>query len=444
MSYSPRLFQPRPLSAPTVDNVNYHDQSARQFVYRTQHAIWDQVKRGRTNVTTLADDLLPWIADFRNLRCSWDYLAANGGECPGPNGLTYSDLSRPEVIVLLKQLESLLLVGEYRPGPERRVTIPKSSGNGTRKLTLQNIQDRVVARACVQILQPLLRGQFRQLDYTASGNRQKLLALAEMHSLKHGSVHFAKNDIQDAFDRVPQNRLMSILEKYITSPPTVELIHQLTSPNIDYGLRQGSPMSPLLMDLYLDHFLVRRWSRDNPNAVLLKYVDDLLVLCPTAAEASEASHNLRRRLRESGFDTKYSEDEAVGNLTDARTEWLGMDLSVRDGRFQVLPGERTWLQLQDHLSRAQDRPTAPGLADQIIAGWANQLGPCYESCSRPEIYQRVHMLAGTNGFDEIVPYEQFHEILHNAYLGWQGHRATVRRRTITRPRNAAIDAAEIF
>jgi retron-type reverse transcriptase len=434
MSYSPRLFTPRLLPAPSVDNVTYHDQSARQFVDRTQHTIWDQVERGRTYVTRLADHLLPWIADFRNLRCSWDYLAANGGRAPGPNSLTYAEFSRSEVTALLRQLERLLLAGEYRPGPDRRVKIPKSSGNGIRKLTLQNIQDRVVARACVQILQPLLKGQFRQLEYTACGNRQKLLALAEMHSLDHGCVHIAKNDICDAFDRVPQDRLLSILRKYIPSPPALELICHLTTPANERGLRQGSPLSPLLMDLYLDHFLVRRWSRDNPNAVLLKYVDDLLVLCPTAADASEASHNLRLRLRESGFDTKYSEDEAVGNLTDARsTEWLGMELSVRDGRFQVIPGERTWRQLQEHLTRAQDRPNAPVLADQVIAGWVNQLGPCYESCDRPEIYERVQDLAGTNGFDEVVPYEQFHDVLHHAYLGWQGYRATVRRPTITRP-----------
>jgi len=57
---------------------------------------------------------------------------------------------------LLRALSKAINDGTYRPGPDRTTRIAKSSRRGHRTLRLQNIEDRVVQRGIVQIIQPLL------------------------------------------------------------------------------------------------------------------------------------------------------------------------------------------------------------------------------------------------------------------------------------------------
>jgi retron-type reverse transcriptase len=426
MSISPRLAS-RTLPSPTVANVTNRGTSHRKTVERLQQVIRQHVEAGPDGVRDLAPNLLNWIADVRNLRTAWDYLAKEGGESPGPNRLTYRDLSTGELIAMLNQLRTLILNSDYRPGPGRTMKIDKLSGNGTRTLTLQNIQDRVVARACVQILQPLVRPQMRQTERTASGHRQQLLAELERQVLDEGRTFVSLHDIRDAFDNVPQSRLFQILPRLIPSCELCSLIERCVRTDAGHGLRQGSPLSPLLLDVYLDHFLVRRWEQDSPECPLLKYVDDILIPCHTRTGAEAAAEQLIAILRNCGFSTKAEARESIFNLAGSSPfEWLGMSLQRTGDQLAITPAQRCWTSLEASLIDLQDRVDAPLLANQVMQGWVNQLGPCYENLSHSETYVRVREMAGVHGFDELPPLEEFQRDWDAAYRGWQAMRSRVR------------------
>ena len=425
MSISPRLAN-RTLPTPTVANVTNRTASHRKTVDRIQQVVRQHAEAGPGGGRELAPNLLNWIADVRNLRTAWDYLAKEGGESPGPNDLTYRDLSTGELMVMLNQLRTLILDGEYRPGPTRTVKIPKLSGNGTRTLTLQNIQDRVVARACVQVLQPLLQPQLRQTERTASGHRQRLLAELERQVMDDGRTRIVKNDIRDAFDHVPQNRLFQVLPRVIPSPELCSLIERCVRTDSGRGLRQGSPLSPILLDAYLDHFLVRHWEREFTGAPLLKYVDDILIACRTRTDAEAAAEQLVANLRNCGFSTKAEARESVLDLADSPVEWLGMSLQRTGDQLAITPAQRCWTSLEASLSDVQDRSSAPLIANQVVRGWVNQIGPCYESLNHRETYARVQEIAGVQGFDELLSLEKFQQVWDAAYRSWQAMRRRVR------------------
>ena len=159
-------------------DVTVHDGTSRDFLGRYQQRAAQAVQQGEDGLQEIGVGLLEYIADTRNLRCAWDYLAEHGGYAPGPNGLRYDDLEQAEIWDLLRTLSDAITRDTYRPGPSRAIRIPKSSGHGHRTLRLQNIEDRVVQRGIVQIIQPLLDPAFDNDSYGFRPGRDRQHALA--------------------------------------------------------------------------------------------------------------------------------------------------------------------------------------------------------------------------------------------------------------------------
>ncbi|HEX4590828.1 MAG TPA: hypothetical protein VH120_12900, partial [Gemmataceae bacterium] len=65
------------------------------------------------------------VVSTTNLLRVFDRLGRHGGPAPGPDDLTYADLSRPDAANLLRKVSQAILAGTYRPGPDRLVGIPK-------------------------------------------------------------------------------------------------------------------------------------------------------------------------------------------------------------------------------------------------------------------------------------------------------------------------------
>lgn len=163
----------------------------------------------------------------------------------------------------LKALSEKLKSHKYKPSPSKKVWIPKPDG-GKRPLAVSNQQDKIVQAAILCQLEAVLEKDFRETSY---GFRPKKGCHDALHRIKRKwqNVTWIINmDINKYFDTVHHDILIELLEPY-TDQATRELIRKLLNAgyiDIHYladvveraevGLPQGSLISPLLANLYLN------------------------------------------------------------------------------------------------------------------------------------------------------------------------------------------------
>lgn len=382
--------------------VDAHRGNAEAFLRRHERAATMAARQDRRAIREIGPYLLGRIADTRNLWLAWQYLARHGGSAPGPDGFTYRDFERHEGWEICRSLSRAILSGHYHPGPDRKHQIPKPDGR-TRTLRLQSIVDRVVQRAIVQIVQPLLDPRFsdRSHGYRPRRSRDHALAQAEWLAGQHDRLCWVTEDIRDAFDHVPHGRLLDILGKNLP-PDVVQLVRHVIENGSKRGIRQGSPLSPLLLNVYLDHLLDRVWRSRHPAVPLIRVADDLLVLCGSVEEAQQYREELWQLLLPTGMLLKHQEATVIRDLSNGRgAEWLGFTIRATAGELEVRIGERSWDRLAEHLELVHEQPGAPLRADQVLRGWIGQLGPTHRWQDRRQVLKRVVGLARTWGFDEL-------------------------------------------
>jgi retron-type reverse transcriptase len=384
---------------------------------------WEAIAAAQGDAATrkkFLTTLLSRTADTRNLRVAWNYLASHGGQAPGHDGLHYDDLDNRKIWALLRIVSKAILDDTYRPGPDRPVKIPKASGLGNRTLLLPSIVDRVVQRAIVQTIQPYLDPSFdkNSFGYRPGCDRQHALAQAEKLARSTNRWVWLTEDIRNAFDQVPQQRLLDIVRLQLPDEGIVRLIERVVLTDRRRGLRQGGSLSPLLLNLYLDHHLDRRWRKRYPDLPLLRVADDLLVLTHSEEEANQAWSHLETMLRPTGMPLKGLPSSAVHNLSIGHhSDWLGFHLSQGTDQLVIQLTEKIWNQLGYHLELTHTKPDSPLRAVEVVMGWVDQLGPCYSWSIPHEVHARVVSFMRELAFDELYFTEE--ELLLRWKKAWK-------------------------
>jgi group II intron reverse transcriptase/maturase len=158
-------------------------------------------------------------------------------------------------------IEAKLRDGHYQPGAVRAVSIPKAQG-GERRLGIPNVQDRVIQQALLPVLGPLLDPAFSPHSYGYRPGRSAHDAIhAARAYVEEGKTWVIDLDISAFFDEVNHDRLMARLGRTVRDPQVLRLIGAYLRAPIrsagrdekrSQGTPQGSPLSPLLANLYLD------------------------------------------------------------------------------------------------------------------------------------------------------------------------------------------------
>ena len=222
---------------------------------------------------------------------AWAKVKANKG-CAGTDRQSIEGFQR-KLDRNLSLLRQEVLQGTYQPKPLLIVRIPKKGG--TRTLAIPSVRDRVLQTAVALALTPIFEAQFEDCSFAYRKNRSVDKAVERIAHLRNQGFQWVVDaDIKAFFDNVDHLFLLEEVRKYVHDQEICSLIKgwlqgQVVDGQVRYcfirGIPQGSPISPLLANLYLDDLDEELLEKD---LKLVRFADDFIILTKRREAAQEA------------------------------------------------------------------------------------------------------------------------------------------------------------
>lgn len=202
------------------------------------------------------------------LRAAYYGLARDAA--PGVDGETWEDYGQG-LEANLAELSKRVGQGTYRPQPVRRVYIPKrGEGKQQRPIGVTTLEDKIVQRATVLVLNEVYEPEFAGLSYGARPGRSAHQALTALDQAIHKKrVKWVLDaDLRDFFGSLEHEWLMRFVEHRIGDKRVVRLISEWLAAGVledgtwtrsEAGTPQGGSISPMAANLYL-HYVFDVWA----------------------------------------------------------------------------------------------------------------------------------------------------------------------------------------
>jgi group II intron reverse transcriptase/maturase len=222
----------------------------------------------------------------------------------------------------------------YAPSPLRSVQIPKERKGTFRRLGIPTIQDRVVFQGVNALLQEFWTPRFSPLSFAYRpkvGVSDAIERVSEF--IRNGRHWFIKGDIRGCFDELNWDILSRALGEWLPDKSLQHLIQKALRVPIVFegrivsrhkGVAQGSPLSPILANLYFYPFDYEMLSFHLP---LIRYGDDWIAMTHTEAEAVEGFRVAAASLSRLCIDVN-KEKSGIGNLEEESILFLGHKINV--------------------------------------------------------------------------------------------------------------------
>ena len=312
------------------------------------------------------------------LRSAWQQVLVNRGAA----GVDRVSVERfaGHLDRYLSELGQELEAGRYRPLPVRRVEIEKADGK-LRPLGIPTVRDRVAQAAVKRVIEPIFEHMFAPTSFGFRPGRSCKDALRVVDGLlKAGYTHVVDADLKGYFDSIPHDRLKQRLAAHISDSRLLALldgwieqdvVQELNRWTPTSGTPQGAVISPLLANLYL-HDLDLKLAQLGLSMV--RYADDFVILCRSAAEAVHALDVVSAWVAAEGLQL-HPDKTHVGDcrLVGQGFEFLGYRFEagrrwVRDKSLKAL---KTKIRSQTRRTEGRSLSQIVSGLNPMLRGWFN-------------------------------------------------------------------------
>jgi RNA-directed DNA polymerase len=257
--------------------------------------------------------LLHHIYNLETLRTA--YFCLKKEAAPGVDGETWRHYGET-LEDNLQDLSHRLKRGAYRAKPVRRVYIDKSDGR-KRPLGVPALEDKIVQRATVEVLNAIYETDFLGFSYGFRPGRSQHNALDALYTgLLTKKVNWVLDvDIHSFFDGLSHEWLVKFIEHRIADRRVVRLIQKWLNAGVleegkrirtEEGTPQGGSASPLLANVYL-HYVFDLWAQTwrrkqaGDDMIIVRFADDIVVGCQRKSDAVRFWAELIERMRKFGL-----------------------------------------------------------------------------------------------------------------------------------------------
>jgi group II intron reverse transcriptase/maturase len=333
---------------------------------------------------------------------AWAQCRSNKG-APGVDGQDFADVEAYGVQRWLGELALALRKEEYRPDPIRRVFIPKANGK-LRPLGISNLRDRVCMTAAMLVLAPIFEADLPPEQYAYRPGRNAQQAVIDVEeALFRGHPEVVDADLADYFGSIPHAELMLSVARRIVDRRALHLIKMWLECAVEEtddrgrktrtteakdqrrGIPQGSPISPLLANLYMRRFVLG-WKKlgleRSLGSRIVTYADDLVILC-RKGKAEEALARMREIMGKLKL-TVNEEKTRICKVPEGEFDFLGYTFgrlcSPKTGkaRLGMRPSKKSIRRMVEKIHALTDRrmvwqetTEVVGKLNRVLRGWAN-------------------------------------------------------------------------
>ena len=177
---------------------------------------------------------------------------------------------------------------------------------GKRRLvSILNIKDKFISKLLLEVLEKYIAPNFSENSFAyqkGKGTTQAILKIKKL--VEEGKEIVGKIDIKDYFDTINHEKLLKMMQDVKIERRVIELINKFIKCKVDYqystytktqGIIQGSPLSAILSNIYLDSF---DKELDKLNIKYIRYCDDINIFGKDKKEVYNTIKFIEKRLKE--------------------------------------------------------------------------------------------------------------------------------------------------